>query len=461
MDSTDALFVPRWNKYCVHQPFAKQAAFLVLEQTGCEEALYGGAVGGGKSDTLLTAAAQYVDVQGYAALLMRRTFADLMKPDCLIPRSLEWWGGSDARWNSSTHSWTFPSGAKIAFGYCDTDMDVYQYQSSAFQFIGFDELTQFSQRQYTYLFSRLRRPTAGPVSQVPLRMRAGSNPGGVGHEWVKQRFVDPGLPGAVFIPAGLADNAHLDGAEYVKKLAHLDPVTRAQLLRGDWSVRNPGSIFRREWFGVPQPSIAQAGVLIRVRFWDLAASVSDTAKYTAGVRMAVTNEGKTWIEHVVRGRWTAGARDDVIAQTAAADPPGTLVRIEQEPGSGGLAQIDTLKRRLYGYSVSEDKVSGDKGTRAGPFASHAEAGHILMTRGQWNGPYLDELEAFQVPVKPDHIVDQVDASSGAYNFIAAWLEAQHIQFVPERAAGWETVAAEDDPYEKKDPLAGWRPRSPF
>ncbi len=239
---------------------------------------------------------------------------------------------------------------------------------------------------------------------------------------------------------------------------------------GSWRFRQewlaefvaPGAgMFRREWFGVPKDGIAEAGVLIRVRFWDLAASVSDTAKYTAGVRLAVTNEGKTWIEHVVRGRWTAGARDDVIAQTAGADPPGTIVRIEQEPGSGGLAQIDTLKRRLYGYHVTEDRVSGDKGTRAGPFASHAEAGHIILSRGQWNGAYLDELEAFQVPVKPDHIVDQVDASSGAYNFIAAWLEGQHIQFTPERAGGWETVAAEDDPPENRDPLAGWRPRSPF
>lgn len=452
LDLPEAM-TPRWTPYCIQQPTAKQAAFLVLERAGVEEALYGGAAGGGKSSALLDAAAQYVDVPGYSALLLRRTFADLTKPDALIPRSLEWWGGTDARWNSTTHTWTFPSGATISFGYCDTEADIYQYQGAAYQFIGFDELTQFSEKQYRYLFSRLRRLEG---AEVPLRMRAASNPGGVGHEWVKARFVTPGVRGAVFIPASLDDNPHLDRAAYVASLNKLDPTTRAQLLSGDWTARNPGSIFRREWFGTPQDGIAPSGVLIRVRFWDLAASVSDSAKYTAGVRMAVTNEGKTWLEHVVRGRWTAGARDDVIAQTAGADPDGTLIRIEQEPGSGGLAQIDTLKRRLYGYSVSEDKVSGDKGTRAGPFASHAEAGHIVLSRGQWNGAYLDELEAFKVPVKQEDIVDQVDASSGAYNFIAKWLEMQKIEFTPERSAdGWEEVRPEYDPPE--DPLAAYRP----
>ena len=96
-------------------------------------------------------------------------------------------------------SWRFPSGASLSFGYLDTEADKYRYQSAEYQFIGFDELTQFSESQYTYMFSRLRRLKG---SSVPLRMRGASNPGGYGHEWVKQRFITRrGEGGRIFIPA--------------------------------------------------------------------------------------------------------------------------------------------------------------------------------------------------------------------------------------------------------------------
>lgn len=411
------------------------------------------------SDWLLMEALRFVEVPGYNALLLRRTFADLNKPEALIPRSKEWLMGTDAKWNEQQHVWTFPKGSTISFGYCDTENDIYQYQGAAYQMVGFDELTQFMLRMYLYLFSRLRKPASGPASRLPIRMRSASNPGGISHTDVKARFIDHAKPGRLFIPSKLEDNPYLDAASYVQSLSNLDPVTRAQLLAGDWSVRPPGSVFRREWFGTPIDAIARAGVLKRIRFWDLAASESETAKYTAGVRMAVTNEGKTWVEHVLRFRKTPGKRDAIIVQTAATDPEGTEIWIEQEPGSGGIAQIDTLKRSLYKHSAHEAKVSGDKGTRAGPFSSHVEAGHIVLSKGGWNEEYLGELEAFQVPVKTDHIVDQVDASSGAYNTIAAWLEEQHIDFdKPPREEGWEEVRSErDDP---QDPLAGYRVRAP-
>ena len=133
------------------------------------------------------AALQYVDVPGYAALLFRRTYADLNLPGALMDRAHQWLGATAARWNAHDHRWTFPSGATLTFGYLETERDKYRYQSSELQYIGFDELTQFPESQYTYLFSRLRR--LGD-SEVPLRMRSASNPGGEGHEWVRARFVD-------------------------------------------------------------------------------------------------------------------------------------------------------------------------------------------------------------------------------------------------------------------------------
>src|SRR6266508_6612551 len=91
----------------------KQALFLLLD---CREAFYGGAAGGGKSDALLMAALQYVDVPGYSALLLRRTYAELEKSDGLIPRADAWLSNTDARRHDGGKLWTFPSGARLEFG---------------------------------------------------------------------------------------------------------------------------------------------------------------------------------------------------------------------------------------------------------------------------------------------------------------------------------------------------------
>jgi hypothetical protein len=218
-----------------HKPYPKQAEFLALP---CLEALYGGAAGGGKSDALLMAALEYVHIPGYAALLMRRTFADLILPDALIPRSHEWLAGSGAKWNGSNHEWTFPSGATLTFGYCDTPKDVYRYQGAAVQFFGIDELTQWQEQPYRYLMSRLRKLTG---SAVPLRVRCSANPGGIGHEWVKRRFVDSTDPECQFVPALLVDNPSVDEASYRASLARLDETTRRQLEDGVW-LRDAGGL---------------------------------------------------------------------------------------------------------------------------------------------------------------------------------------------------------------------------
>ena len=126
----ETLGTPRLNEYIAHKPFSKQMAFLMLPHV---EAFYGGAAGPGKSDALLMAALQYVDVSGYAALLLRRTYADLSRPGALMDRAREWLAGTDAIWNGARHTWRFPSGAQLAFGYLEHDGDELQYQSAEFQ----------------------------------------------------------------------------------------------------------------------------------------------------------------------------------------------------------------------------------------------------------------------------------------------------------------------------------------
>lgn len=255
--------------YSPHRPEPRQHAYLLLDDLLIDEALYGGAAGGGKSDTLLMGALRYVHVPGYAALLLRRTYQDLSKPGALMDRAKQWLAGRPGvTWSERDFRFNFASGAVVDFGYLKTANDKYQYQSAEYQFIGFDELTQFPKADYTYLFSRLRRPTLAAdrepteherrlveaLSRVPLRMRAASNPGGPGHAWVKQRFIDrvpdeddpedtpERCAARVFIPARLKDNPHIDQDAYRRSLANLDRVERARLEDGDWNA-DDGTLF--------------------------------------------------------------------------------------------------------------------------------------------------------------------------------------------------------------------------
>ena len=386
-----------------------------------KEAFYGGAAGGGKTDALLMAALQYVAVPGYRALLFRRSFADLNLPGALMDRAHDWLGGTAAVWNAHDHVWTFPSGATLSFGYLETERDKYRYQSAEFAFIGFDELTQFAESQYTYLFSRLRR-LAG--SAVPLRMRSASNPGGLGHEWVRARFVDTcAASERVFVPARLADNPFLDQVQYRESLAELDPVTRAQLLAGDWQVRPEGVMFKRDWFAIAEHGPDQAR---RIRYWDKAATEGGGAR-SAGVLIAKTSPGLYYVEDVALGQWSALQREEHMRATSQRDGTQVAIWMEQEPGSGGKESAEASIRNLAGYVVRADRVTGDKTERARPLAAQCEAGNVRLVRASWNQAYLEELCGFPL----GSFADQVDASSGAFNKLAGanrWTAEQHAAY---------------------------------
>ena len=354
---------------------------------------------------------QYVDFPGYAGIIFRRTFADLTLPGALIDRSLNWLGGTDAKWNSQSHKWVFPSGATLAFGNLERTQDMYRYQSAEFQYIGFDELTHFEERQYRYLFSRLRRLED---VNIPLRMRSASNPGNIGHDWVKRRFLIEGEQyNRVFIPAKLDDNPSLDKHEYVKSLNELDPVTRRQYLLGDWTARHGGSIFKREYFKdrivehAPQTSNT-------LRFWDKAATVPKKTNtdpdYTVGLKLG-EHRGQYYILDVVRFRGSPKQNEDTILVTAQLDGYSIPQRMEQEPGSSGVDTIDHYARDvLKGYNFKGVSTTGNKGERAAPVATAAEQGNLFLIKSNLTTVILDELEAFPIGSHDDI----VDALSGAF-----------------------------------------------
>lgn len=229
------------------QPHPRQAAFLACPD---QEVLYGGAAGAGKSDCLLIDAlgigTQRIQHPRYRALMIRKTFPRLRE---LIDRSRALYPLAipGATYNEAAREWRFPSGAKLIFGYLDGDADVYQYQGQEFQHIAFDELTQWaSPNPYKYLWTRLRSSDAA----LDCYMRATTNPGGPGHQWVRSHWAIPDDGASTyqeitagrrvirrrFISARLSDNPTLEATGYGEQLLLLPDKERRALLEGRWDV---------------------------------------------------------------------------------------------------------------------------------------------------------------------------------------------------------------------------------
>lgn len=442
-------------------PFPAQVPFLQLRTF---EALYGGAAGGGKSDSLLIDATRYIGRgygRNYKALLLRRTFPDLEKS--LIDRARELYPRLGGLYREDKRYWRFPGGEKIFFGHMELEKDLLQYQGSAFQFVGFDELTHFTRQQYVYLFSRCRS-----AHGVPCRVRAATNPGGPGHDWVYERwgywlddehkdFTPPGkvlyfeprdegerivprgtmvllpgdkpgneveAPGRVFIPAKLDDNPYLMAdPTYRAGLAQLDPVTREQLRRGIWKKRKGKKLyFDRAWVEIisaPPPGLTW------VRPWDFAAT-------------AVSKEtpDPDWTRSILCARWgkkvlftdlqslrdAPGGVEELLEKTAKGDGPAITQLLPQDPGAAGKTTAAYYQRLVTaaGGSARVILVSRkNKLTRFKPFsgfASPPNAGAAFV-RGPWNEVVFDELEAFEGEDEGESHDDIVDVVADGFNHV--------------------------------------------
>lgn len=411
--------LPKLTKYIPFKPLPKQLLFLKYNGL---DAFYGGAAGGGKSVALLMAALQYVDVPGYNAILIRDTYANLVKPEGLLDLAHKWLAGSDTKWEGEAKQYRFPSGATVSFGYLDGPRDHFNYQGPAYQYVGIDEIVNIREHQALYLFSRLRKIKD---LDVPVRFRCASNPPSreqiARGEWVKKRYVEElTRDDRVFIPARIDDNPYLDKDEYVKSLSNLDPITREQLLKGNWYINATGDFFDRSWLQIIDkskvPDMKECSI---VRYWDFASTEAKEGKepaYTAGVKMALHKPtGRYFILNIHRFRESSARKEALVRQTADVDGKDTIIYIEQEPGSSGKDTISHYKRNILPeFAVKGDKASGSKTTRAMPYASAAERGDVYLVNGPWVADYLDEVELF-----PDgKFKDQVDASTGAYNILA-------------------------------------------
>lgn len=415
------MLTPKMTKYITHTPYPKQSAFMLLEG---KEAFYGGAAGGGKSDALLMCGLQYVDTPGYAGIIFRKSFADLVKPGALIDRAQEWlapWTVTkEVRWVDKEKKFVFPSGAILQFGYLETPNDRFNYQGGEYQFIGFDEVTHIHEINYTYMFSRLRRLKN---VEIPLRVRAASNPpdDGDNAEWVYNRFVNEETkkPHTVFIPAGMDDNPHLDKDSYVESLEELDPVARARLRDGLWTIIRKGNMFKRDWFEYVDTLPAGRRV---VRYWDCAATEVDPAKkkrgkgpdWTVGFKMSEKG-GIYYIEDIEHAQMSAMNVEALQKRIAQSDGYGVRIREEQEPGASGKYTVEKKQKELfkgYAYEGVPASNAGSKIQRAVPVSAAAERRIVKIIRGCRNvEKFFNEIEGFPGAGHDD----LVDGLSGAFN----------------------------------------------
>jgi phage terminase large subunit-like protein len=416
------------NEYIYHNPQTKQIKALLCPN---EEALYGGAAGGGKSDFLLMFLLQYVEVKYYQSAVFRKSFMDLSQPGGLIPRSKEWLSHTDAKYNASEHQWTFPRYTSVLkFGYLDAENDMYRYQGGEYQRIGFDELPHIRPNAYEYLFSRKRKLEG---STVPTQVRSTANPDGPNYAYVKDRFVKPGHPDRPYIPSGLEDNRYLDIEDYENALKHLDDVTYKKLRHGNWEVQPAGRMFKGEWFierKIDAEELPINGIYLRA--WDLAAS-KPTPKnrdpdWTVGTKWCIDIPGRRLIVVDQKAiREDPGATEKFIRATAIEDGYLCEQWFEIEPGATGKGYQRHLETNILpDFSCHGERPSANKEVRAKPLAAACERGDVWLVIGDYIDPMLDQWCTFP---DSDH-KDRTDSASLGYKR-AAQIYAKHFTGVPD------------------------------
>lgn len=433
-------------------PQPTQQSFL---SSVADIAVYGGAAGSGKSWSLLIEPLRNLKNAKFGGVIFRRTFSEVKMHGGLWDESMSLYPllGGHPRENSL--EWIFPRGMKLKFGHLQYDYDVYNYQGSSIPYIGFDELTSFTEKQFWFLLSRNRS-----MSGVPAYIRAGCNPDA--DSWVKTlirwyiddegdpipsrsgklrwfirlddqihwanseeelitQFGEDAMPKSfTFISATIYDNTALLQKDpgYLANLKALSRVDRLRLLGGNWNVRaTAGSLFRKEWF--PVVDVLPAGHTGAIRFWDRAATkpneVNKDPDWTVGVKLYRYPDNTYAIVDVIRFRDTPLQVRRFLKNTADLDTRDCIVGVAQDPGQAGVVEAQDYVRMLSGFDVRLYKEEKDKVTRAKPLSAQVEAGNIKVLKARWNEDFFSELENFGEDMTGHD--DQVDAASGAFTLL--------------------------------------------
>ena len=393
---------------------------------------------------------RYVVHPKFGAVILRRTNPEIMNEGGLWDEACGLYLPLGARARQDDKSFTFPSGAVISLSHLQHEKNVYGWQGSQVPYLGFDELTHFTERQFWYLSSRQRN-----VSGIPNLIRCTCNPdpdsfvrklidwwidaegyaiperSGVirwfirsgddllwafsKEELIKKYGYEAGrhAKSLTFIRSTLEDNKILleKDPSYVATLESLPKVDRLRLKFGNWNIRPAsGLYFKRNWFEIVERD--KLPPLMKVcRGWDLAGTEEDKDKKnkepaaTAGVQIARDVHGIFYILDVQYERISPGAVENLIKRMATQDGLRCTIRLPQDPGQAGKAQIVHFSKLLMGYTFKTRVMTGDKVTRAGPFSSMCEYGRVKVVRAKWNDNFFNHLEEFPPEVGSPDIVD--------------------------------------------------------
>lgn len=417
---------------------------------------YGGAAGGGKSFGLLMCPLYYISNPKFGGVIFRRSNVQTRNEGGLWDESMGLYGPLGAHPREGTLEWRFETGAGMSFGHLEHEHTVYEWQGAQITYLGFDEVTHFSAKQFWYMLSRNRstcgikpfvRATCNPDADswvrdlidwwigedgFPIKERSGKIRYFIRKDdelhWadspkeIYEKFGKEERPKSfTFIAANLQDNKILmeKDPDYIANLKALARVERLRLLGGNWNVRpSAGMYFQREWFEIIDA--LPANPRRSVRYWDKAATKPNEKNkdpdWTRGCKLNAYHDGTYVIEHMAGTRDTPLKVEQFVKNTASQDTRKTDICIEQEPGSAGVADVDNFVRLLAGYNIRVRKPTTDKITRALPVSAQAERGNIKLLRGAWNEAFLQEVENFEEDCPHD---DQVDALSGAFNEIVS------------------------------------------
>ncbi|OUR76612.1 hypothetical protein A9Q83_13650 [Alphaproteobacteria bacterium 46_93_T64] len=414
-------------------------------------AIYGGAAGGGKSYALLLEPLRHIHNPKFRGVIFRRTSKQIRNEGGLWDTSRQIYSPAGGIAKETDLLWRFPSGATISFGAMEHEKNRFDWQGTEITYLGFDELTHFTERQFFYLLSR-NRSTSGiaPYVRATCNPDADSWVAGLVNWWIDQNsgyalsersattkwFVRDGdeflwknnpnefyemypdqVPKSVtFVAASVDDNKILLEKDkgYKSNLGALDQVERERLLKGNWKIRPAGGLyFRRNWF----PVVASTPTRINaVRGWDLAATSAvdgqdKSGDWSAGALVSRDASGRYYVEHVERFKGSPKEVEDRMVGLAVSDGKSVKIAIPQDPGQAGKAQAQALIRLLSGYRATAKPVTGSKVTRSGAFSAQVEAGNVLLVQGEWNDAFLNELQSFP----NGRYDDQVDAVVEAFS----------------------------------------------
>lgn len=435
-----------------------QTEFLA---TFADIAIYGGAAGGGKSFGLLLDPLRHYYNAAFGGVIFRRTSVQVRNEGGLWDQSMRLYPMMRGKPREHSLEWRFATGMGMSFASLEHEKDVHNYQGSEMPWIGFDELTHFTESQFFYMLSR-NRSTSG----VKPKIRATCNPDP--DSWVRT-FIDwwigpDGFPikersgklrwfirvndtmiwantkeeiyeqygrgpeiqpkSVTFISAKLEDNKILMTKDpaYLGNLLAMSRVDRMRLKDGNWNIRaNAGTLFRREWFPVVEQ--VPGGWIQIIRFWDRAATKPHEGNkdpdWTRGLKLYKYPNGKFCVGDLKSMRDTPGEVEKLIKNTSTHDGYAVTIMSQQDPGSAGVAEAENFVRMLSGFDVRVMTTSKDKVTRAKPVSAQAEFGNVMVLRAPWNEEFFAELENFSEDmVGHDDIVDTL---SGAFNELSGGL----------------------------------------